>query len=363
MGCERIVEGMNTNQPSPQTAENPTTTATHDEQKTGFWQRKATRRTALYGGFGLLGAAGLGTGWAYNRYLAEHTEISDVAAYEAQAAANVTTSAASDTELTNPVLTDTGVTADNGSITLGTVVLNEGTSEQITAYTAEVKLGSASILRSAFANNQFGLNIIDYPSAIAAEHGGIWAINGDYYGFRETGIVVRNGVVYRDSSAREGLAFYADGTVKIYDETATTAQALVDEGVLNTLSFGPSLIDNGTILDGIEDVEVDTNFGNHSIQGNQPRTAVGYIDTNHLLFMVVDGRSEGYSRGATMTELAQMMVDAGCTKAYNIDGGGSSVMVFNGSLVNNPLGKNDGRAHGCRPRRPRNPCPAALPRG
>lgn len=87
-------------------------------------------------------------------------------------------------------------------------------------------------------------------------------------------------------TAREGLTFYADGTVKIYDETATTAQALVDEGVLNTLSFGPALVDNGTILDGIEDVEVDTNFGNHSIQGNQPRTAVGYIDTV-LLFVLV----------------------------------------------------------------------------
>ncbi|MBF0808201.1 phosphodiester glycosidase family protein [Rothia nasimurium] len=314
------------------------------EQKTSWVKSKTTRRTALIGGLGLLGTAGLGGGWAYNRYLRDHTEIADVAAYEAQAASNSTTSAAaSDTELTNMQVTDTGVTADNGSIALNTIVLNEGTSDQITAYTAEVKLGSASILRSAFANNQFGLNIVDLPSNIGAEHNAIWAINGDYYGFRETGIVVRNGVVYRDSPARTGLAFYADGSVKIYDETATTAQALVDKGVLNTLSFGPALVENGAILDGIEDVEVDTNFGNHSIQGEQPRTAVGVIGTNHLLFMVVDGRSEGYSRGATMTELAQMMIDAGCTTAYNIDGGGSSVMIFNDSLVNNPLGKGEER--------------------
>ncbi|WP_326502762.1 phosphodiester glycosidase family protein [Rothia nasimurium] len=317
------------------------TQQTQADQKTSWIKSKTTRRTALIGGLGLLGTAGLGGGWAYNRYLRDHTEISDVAAYEAQAASNSTTSAAaaSDTELTNMQVTDTGVTADNGSIVLNTIVLNEGTSDQITAYTAEVKLGSASILRSAFANNQFGLNIVQNPSEMAETHNAIWAVNGDYYGFRETGIVVRNGVVYRDSPARTGLAFYADGKVKIYDETATTAQALVDEGVLNTLSFGPALVENGTILDGIEDVEVDTNFGNHSIQGEQPRTAVGVIGTNHLLFMVVDGRSEGYSRGATMTELAQMMIDAGCTTAYNIDGGGSSVMLFNDSLVNNPLGK------------------------
>ncbi|MDO4897755.1 MAG: phosphodiester glycosidase family protein [Rothia sp. (in: high G+C Gram-positive bacteria)] len=311
--------------------------------KTGLWQRKATRRTALFGGLGALGAAGLGGGWAYNRFLKEHTQIADVAAYEAQAVSASSSAATSQTQLTNMQVTSTGLTADNGSLALNTIVFNEGTSDQITAYTAEVKLDSASLLRSAFANNQFGLNIVANPSEILKEQGGIWAINGDYYGFRDTGIVIRNGVTYRDSPAREGLAFYADGSVKVYDETTTSASALIEAGVLNTLSFGPALVDGGTILDGIEDVEVDTNFGNHSIQGQQPRTAVGVLGTNHLLFMVVDGRSEGYSRGATMTELAQMMLDAGCTTAYNIDGGGSSVMVFDGSLVNNPLGKGQER--------------------
>ena len=88
-------------------------------------------------------------------------------------------------------------------------------------------------------------------------------------------MVIRNGVVYRDAGAREGLAFYRDGHVELYDETATDAAALVDAGVWNTLSFGPALVADGKVLDGIDDVEVDTNFGNHSIQGDQPRTAVG----------------------------------------------------------------------------------------
>nr|WP_260283568.1 phosphodiester glycosidase family protein [Propionibacterium freudenreichii] len=52
----------------------------------------------------------------------------------------------------------------------------------------------------------------------------------------------------------------------------------------------------------------------------------------------MDGRSEGYSRGVTLPEFAQMFVDLGARTAYNLDGGGSSVMYFNGSLVNNPLG-------------------------
>lgn len=136
---------------------------------------------------------------------------------------------------------------------------------------------------------------------------------------------------------------YADGTMEIYDESATTGQALIDAGVWNTLSFGPGLVADGEIIDGIDEVEIDTKFGNHSIQGNQPRTAIGLIDTNHYVFVAVDGRSRGYSRGVTMTELAQIFVDLDATTAYNLDGGGSTTMVFNGALVNNPVGKGNER--------------------
>ncbi|MBU4336507.1 MAG: phosphodiester glycosidase family protein, partial [Actinobacteria bacterium] len=161
---------------------------------------------------------------------------------------------------------------------------------------------------------------------------------GDYYGFRDTGIEIRNGVIYRDEGTRQGLAFYRDGHVEVYDETTTDAQTLVDAGVWNTLSFGPAIVEDGAIAADITDYEVDTNVGNHSIQGDQPRTLIGVIDDNHLVFVVVDGRSEGYSAGVDLEEAAQIMLDLGCTTAYNLDGGGSSTMVFNGSVVNNPLG-------------------------
>ena len=194
-----------------------------------------------------------------------------------------------------------------------------------------------------FANNQFGENIIEDTSDIAASIDAIFAINGDYYGFRDTGIVIRNGVIYRDEGARQGLAIYADGTMEVYDETTTTAEELLAAGVWNTLSFGPALLDGGEVLAGIEDVEVDTNFGNHSIQGNQPRTGIGMIDTNHFVFVAVDGRSPGYSRGVTMTEFAEIFQSLGATVAYNLDGGGSTTMYFNGEVVNDPLGKGNER--------------------
>jgi exopolysaccharide biosynthesis protein len=293
-----------------------------------------SRRTFLLGGgagFALL--AGGGATWALDRFVVDHVEVADASAYEAaQGVESVDTSGADGT------FTDTSYTSQYCTIGISTVVTGSGDST-VTYYVADVVLADATVLRSAFADDEFGTNIVEDTSAIAADNGAVFAINGDYYGFRDTGIVIRNGVVYRDAGARDGLAFYRDGSVKVYDETATTADVLLAAGVWNTLSFGPAIVEAGAVVDGITDVEVDTNVGNHSIQGDQPRTAIGVIDANHLVFVVVDGRSEGYSEGVSLPELAAIFTGLGAITAYNIDGGGSSTMVFHDALVNDPLGK------------------------
>lgn len=300
------------------------------------------RRAVIAGAVALTLSAGGATAWALDRFVIQHVEISDVSAYQASQSGTATGSTTADTTSASAVTTDTTYSSESSDITISTVTTGSGDST-VTYYVADVVLSDATTLQSAFANDSFGENITETTSAIAEANNAIFAINGDYYGFRDTGIVIRNGVVFRDEGARQGLAFYRDGTVKVYDETTTTAEQLIADGVWNTLSFGPSLLDNGDIAEGIEDVEVDTNFGNHSIQGEQPRTAVGVIDENHLVFVVVDGRSPGYSAGVTMTGLAEIMQGLGATTAYNIDGGGSSTMYFNGGLVNNPLGENKER--------------------
>jgi len=287
-----------------------------------------------------------GVGWALDRYVIEHVRVADVDAYEAAQAATGSATAGTDAgSASSPdaaTLTDTEYVSPDAADTISTVTTGSGR-DTVTYFVADIVLTDATALRSAFAQNSFGTNITEDTSDIAADNGAVFAVNGDYYGFRRTGIVIRNGVAYRDEGAREGLAFYRDGTVEVYDETATTADQLVAEGVWNTLSFGPTLVADGEIVDGIDQVEVDTNVGNHSIQGDQPRTAVGVIGTNHLILVVVDGRSPGYSAGVTMPELARIMQDLGATTAYNLDGGGSATMVFGGKLVNNPLGRSEER--------------------
>jgi len=255
----------------------------------------------------------------------------------------VTTTSGTATESTGTVKSDDwNYVSDNTSISIKKVQTGTG-KNTVTYYVADVQLKDATSLKSAFAKNSYGRNIVQTTSEIASSNNAIFAINGDYYGFRNDGVLIRNGKLYRDVPARTGAAFYKDGTLKTYDEKAVSSSTLLKDGVLNTLSFGPVLVENGQVTDFSGKVVVDTNFGNRSIQDLNPRTGVGMISPNHYVFIVVDGRSEGYSKGMTLTEFANLFKDLGCTEAYNIDGGGSSTMYFNGRVVNNPLGKNDER--------------------
>ena len=282
-------------------------------------RRTVTRRALLGGGVAALAGTGGSAAWAYDRFQPDKVHVSSVSAAEQAAGPPATTAALA----TDGAYTETGYTSSTTTITLTSTATGSG-SEALAWYAAEIEVSDASIIRSAFAQDEFGENITAEPSTMASDHDAVLAINGDYYGFRSTGIEIRNGVIYRDEPARDGLAFYADGHVEGYDETATSAQQL------------PAVLVDGAVPDGVEDVEIDTNIGNHSIQGEQPRTAIGVIGDNHLVFLVVDGRSEGYSRGVGLTELGEILADLGCTTGYNLDGGGSSVMIFDGEIVNQP---------------------------
>ena len=233
--------------------------------------------------------------------------------------------------------TDNTYESDTTSITISKVTSGSGNST-ITYYVADVRLTAGTLLQAGLARG-FQQGNVDYTSAIAEDNGAILAINGDYCTARNTGIIIRNGVLYLDNPTRMGLALYKDGTVKAYDELSVSAEQLLADGVYNTYSFGPVLLDGGVIPDGLDETEVEDIGEEHTILGNQPRTGVGIIDANHYVFVVVDGRSSGYSRGMSLSELAQVFQDLGCTTAYNLDGGGSSAMYFMGELVNNPLGK------------------------
>ena len=198
-----------------------------------------------------------------------------------------------------------------------------------TIHVADVRVSSAEYLKTAFAKGTYGKNVTQSTSEIAASNNAVLAVNGDYYGVQERGYVIRNGVLYREEAGENDvLCIYADGSMKVVDPSTVTAQELLEQGVWQAFSFGPGLITDGEI-----DVALNTEVG--KAKASNPRTAIGIIDDLHYVFVVSDGRS-GESEGLSLYELASFMEQLGVQTAYNLDGGGSSTMVFQGEVVNNP---------------------------
>ena len=116
--------------------------------------------------------------------------------------------------LTEPVITDTSY--DDGQIYIEISYLRTLDTD---VYLADVIINDPAFLKTALAEGAFGRNLTDTTSNIAEQNGAIFAVNGDYYGFRDTGYVMRNGYLYRSVPGKdpeqEDLVLYEDGTVRI----------------------------------------------------------------------------------------------------------------------------------------------------
>ena len=224
-------------------------------------------------------------------------------------------------------VTDSSYKDDNISINLSETTVNN-----TQVYVADVTVSSSDYLKTAFAQNSFGTNVTAKTSVTATDNNAILAVNGDYYGANSSGYVIRNGVVYRDTvrenSNNGDLAIYKNGSFKIIYEDQISAEQLVKDGVINLLAFGPALVENGEITVG-KNQEVG------QAMASNPRTAIGIIDENHYIIVVSDGRTSE-SEGLSLYQLAEVMKSYGAKIAYNLDGGGSSTLYFNGQVINKP---------------------------
>lgn len=217
---------------------------------------------------------------------------------------------------------------DDGSIS---IAITEYREYDTTIYVADVRLSSPDYLKTALAQDSYGQNIKEKTSEMAENHGALLAVNGDYYGSREKGYVLRNGVLYREkgSGSREDLVIWSDGSFEVVQEKEVSAQKLLEGGARQVLSFGPALVLNSQIC-----VDENTEVGQATY--SNPRTAIAMVDELHYLLVVSDGRTDR-SEGLSLYELAGFLQSLGAQTAYNLDGGGSSTMWFNGQIINEPV--------------------------
>lgn len=197
-------------------------------------------------------------------------------------------------------------------------------------YIADIKIKDINYLKTAFAKNTFGKNVTDYTSTIAKNHEAILAINGDFYGVQEKGFVLKNGIIYRETIKKnqEDVVIKKDGTFDFINESETNLKNIEAKELL---SFGPILINNG-------EIKVNKNSTVQKELKSNPRTAIAMYEPLHYLFMVSDGRTKE-SEGLSLYEMAEVLKELNVDKAYNLDGGGSSSLYFNGEIINKPMNK------------------------
>lgn len=201
----------------------------------------------------------------------------------------------------------------------------------VTANFADITIAHPTQLRTALSNGKFGVIRRVYASKMAEMNNAVIAINGDYYNFRPQGVIVRQGRVFRTEPMDiDGLFINADGDFVVMNDKKAVKSGFVEKNQLyQAFAFGPVLVKDGEPVQKqyvYDSVECDP-------RAQCPRTAIGQLGKLHYLLCTVDGRSNA-SMGVTTNELAVVMADKQCITAYNLDGGQSSVMIFNNGIYN-----------------------------
>ena len=210
------------------------------------------------------------------------------------------------------------------------ITVTEETLGRTTYYLADIYVRDITCFRSALARNTYGSGFRDSITDMAALNNALLAVNGDYYGNTSEGVVIRNGVIYRaNRTGCDVCVLYYDGTMRVMPGASFSVEDAIRDGAWQAWTFGPALLDtDGSVLTAFTST-------NRIISAN-PRTAIGYYEPGHYCMVVVDGR--GASAGITLPDLSRLFYDLGCTAAYNLDGGNSSIMVWNDAVINDPSG-------------------------
>jgi len=208
------------------------------------------------------------------------------------------------------------------------IAVKEVQENGITYFAADVWIKDISLFQTAFAGGQYGQGQRDVPLEMAQENNAILAVTGDYYGARSSGVVIRNGELYREKPYEDVCVLYFDGTMETFTKREFDLESAIAKKAWQAWSFGPELMKDGQAIEEFDG----------SIRDKNPRCGIGYYEPGHYCLVVVDGRQTGYSSGMTLAEFSSLFYSLGCKAAYNLDGGATAQMMFQDELASRPAG-------------------------
>lgn len=206
-------------------------------------------------------------------------------------------------------------------------------------FIARVRIADASQLRTMMAG-AYGSQRTALATTLAERGGAVLAINGDYYSYIGTGLIVRQGHTFRKraDSDFDVLMIDVNGdfhVAKEIDEATLEAAyaemgGSVEEGgsIVQAFTFGPALVENGE--------RAHEEFKRADGGARKPAQRMVIAQDGPLSYVIVccEGPDNKNSTGLTLEQMGQFMLDLGVTTAYNLDGGGSTTMVFDGQKIN-----------------------------
>lgn len=230
--------------------------------------------------------------------------------------------------------TSDGYEDESITLTLETIDL-----DQVMWRVARVRISHPSQLRTGLAGSP-GSSRVALISSMARKYNAVIAINANYM----ANDPVKTSFEYR-MVERVRAKFNRTKDLLIIDENAdfhlfvksdkSDVKKFTDEGhqIINAFTFGPALVKDGAML------ELDAKYG-YNPHGKEPRMAIGQTGPLEYVLVLAEGRT-GDSEGVTQRELAEFMFSLGCLQAFNLDGGNSATMVFNGSYYQYKTSSNE----------------------
>ena len=203
---------------------------------------------------------------------------------------------------------------------------------------AWVEIASPTQLRTAYFGKAVKSDTQDKISRLAPKMNAVIAINGDNYGQDKAkhSFSVRMGEVRQTklNKTKDILIIDENGDFHTFINSAGADSFAKDTGhtVVNAFMFGPALVKEGEI------VSLKREYG-FNPEGTQPRAAIGQLDRLSYVLVIADNATGSDKKGATHQQLAKFMQELGCREAYNLDGGNSAIMMYNGTMLNNKMGQ------------------------